>query len=545
MLALALALVAAGVAASGVRGQEPTAPDSAGRPGAAARAARSVPDSAGVPARGGSTSRRDSVAAPAMFASPLVPADHWAWDAARRLDALGLVAAPFDPGKGLVTRRELALLFASALDRAEADRPELAPLARAFRDRFRAEFGDVLAQAGRRGARLEAGWLGAGYARLSGRVAAGVGYENANNWTGARPIPDSAGLLLDASVGVALPPTFSLTVEPELLAGRPRLRSAVLVGQLWGYFGGWIGRRSVHFGPGEDGGIVLGDAVPLDGFGAFTAQPFRFPWLFHALGPIQIESFFSKVYGGSQVRDPFFVALRGTMAPHPRLTLGVSRAAMFAGRGNEPITLHNMLFLVGGGNVGGSPSDVGGFANDMLAVDLTWRLPTERSLPLVLYGVYAIDDAAGAWQTVPGVTLGVQTAALPGVRWLALGVEGTRFPPTCCGHGMWYRNWHLDQGWSDYGVPVGHPLAGEGTEVLAWTSAALWDARVTVRAAGFGRGRGPESLLAPQRMGRSGGGWLRAELRLAPRVQLVLDGAGERGSGWTTSELRTSARVLY
>ncbi len=530
-----VAAVAACLAGSGARAQDPTHPDSATTPAVADSGALSAP------ARRAPVRRKSDAVLP-MFASPLVPAEHWAWDAARRLNALGLVAGDFDRGKGLVTRRELALLFEDALERAQADRPELVPLVRAFRDRFRDEFGDVLAQADRRGVRLEAGWFGVGYAKLSGRAATGVGLEMDSTWTPTRPIPDSTGLLLDASVGVALPPTFALTVEPELLAGQPRLRSGMLVGQLFGYLGGGIGRRSVRLGPGEEGGIVLNDEVTLDGFGAFTAQPFRFPWLFRALGPVQMESFFSKVYGGTFIRDPFFVAFRGSIAPHPRLTLGLNRAAMFGGRGNQGITLGRMMFLFTGGTGHGAS---GYFANDVLSADATWRPPTERTLPLTLYLEWGMDDAAGAFITEPAVIAGAQAAALPGARWLGLGVEGARFTPECCGHGIWYRNFALRQGWADYGFPVGHPLAGEGSEVMAWTTAALWNARLTVRAAGFGRDRGPETTLAPGRVGRSAGGWLRAELRLAPQAQLVLDGRGERGSGWSTAELRTTARILY
>ncbi len=527
--AAAVALLAWLCAAGGLGAQTPATSDSVSQPAAASRG----PD------------RRTAADTIPMFASPPVPPGDWSRDAARRLAAMGLVPGGFDRGQGLVTRRELALLFADAVASAEADRPDLAPLARAYRDRFRDEFGDVLAGA-RGGARIDAGWVGAGYARLAGRVATGVGlYNVGGDWTGTHPIPDSAGVLLEASFSASLSHAFAVSVEPELLAGKPRLRSGMLEGVLWNYVGVWAGRFSTRFGPGEDGGIVLSDAVPFDGVGFFTAQPFRLPWLLRVAGPARLEGFVSKVYGGDKIRDPFFLAGRGTITPVPRLTVGLNRGSMFAGRGNAPITLHNMVFLLTGGVRGGNANALGGFANDVLSVDLSWRPPTERVLPLALYVEWGADDAAGAWMTVPGALAGIEAAALPGVPWLGWGVEAARFTHSCCSHGLWYRNWSLRQGWSDYGVPVGHPLAGEGTEIMTWGTAALWDARLTLRAAAFGRDRGPESTLAPERAGRSAGGWLRAELRLAPRVRLVLDGAGERGSGWTTSALRTTARIGF
>ncbi len=491
--------------------------------------------------------------APAPAASPLVPPDHWAWAAVRRLDVLGLTPPGFDRGRSLRTRRELAWLFEWAAAYAVRERPRFAALAQGYRELFREEFGDVLGGAGAdslaspgRGRRFSAALTG-GYERLSGRASTGVGYLEPD-WTGAGPVPDSARGYLAPELAAVVSSHLSLHAEPVIRSGGVGLRQADVVAVL-GPIGAWAGRRTVRFGPGEWGGIVLDDRVPLDGFGAFLARPIRLPWIFRAAGPLQVETFVSKVYGGDRIRDPFFVAFRGALAPSRRLTLGLNRAAMFAGRGNEPITLRNMAFLLFGGTGGGISPNAGGFANDVLSADFTYRPPLERWLPLVLYLEWGTDDEAGMYLQAPAIIAGIRNDAVPGSPWLSLGVERTQFAMSdpVKGHTLWYRDWSLRNGWADDGVPVGHPLGGEGTEVLGTAAADLLDARLRITVHAFRRHRGNQNLFAPERMGVSHGGELRLAGRLRSDLELRFDGGAERGAGgaWSTSAVSASLRWMH
>ncbi|HEX9106906.1 MAG TPA: capsule assembly Wzi family protein, partial [Longimicrobiales bacterium] len=385
--------------------------------------------------------------------------------------------------------------------------------------------------------------LSAGYARMVGRVATGVGYLD---WSGTHPIPDTSAAFLAPELALGAGAHLSLHGEPLLRSNGVGLKDADLVAVL-GPIGAWAGRRTVRFGPGEWGGIVLGDRVPLDGFGGFLAEPIHFPWLLRAMGPIQIESFFSKTYGGDTIRDPFFVAFRGTMSPAARLTIGLNRAAMFAGRGNEPITLRNMAFLFIGGTGRHGTANTGSFANDVLSADVSWRPPLERWLPVVTYLEWGMDDGSGMWHRAPGIVAGVRDDAVPGLPWLSLGIERTSFPVSGKINTMWYRDWSLRNGWADAGVPVGHPLGGEGTELLGTVGATLLDARLRLSAHGYRRHRGNQNLFAPERMGVSHGGSLRLEGRLGPELDLLLDGEAERGAGgaWSTSRLSSALRWMH
>src|SRR5690606_19329001 len=145
----------------------------------------------------------------------------------------------------------------------------------------------------------------------------------------------------------------------------------------------------------------------------------------------------------------------------------------------------------------------------------------------------------------PARVIGVELAALPRIPEVALGIERTTFAGGCCGNTIWYRNWSLRGGWADDGRPLGHPLAGHGNEWLAFGRADLFEARMRTGFQFFTRNRGPASLLAPERSGRSHGGRVSVEGRLWERINLFLHGSLEDGAaGWRESLLRVGGQVV-
>lgn len=474
-----------------------------------------------------------------VAASPSLSPGDWAWDALRRLAGLGLAPWP-DRAEGFAMRSEVARAFAEAARRAASDRPELAPLARGYLDRFLAEYD--LPQPDSSDDAARAHWrdlaprlIRAGYARRTGLVLAGVGYDT-TDWTGAQPVPDTSTALLSARWESTPDRHLAMEIEPELRSGGLQLRGAQAV-VLLGPIGIWGGRHTARFSPAAGGGIVLSGDVVQDGAGAFVPGSFRFPWLFRGMGPIRMQVFFSHVRGGDRIRNPWFGAFRGSMTPHPRLTIALNRGVMFGGAGNLPITAKNLLWTAAGARV----DKVGVFANEVLSVDVQYRPPL-GPLPVSTYLEWGMDDGSGAWHHVPAYTAGAELAAVPGLPQLALGAERTSFAPSCCSNTMWYRNFALRNGWADDGVPVGHPLAGEGWQWLGFAALDLLDARVQLRGAAFARNRGDENLLAPQRVGRSWGGGGGAVVRLGPRLQLDGRGEFERGdAGWRAASLTVTA----
>jgi hypothetical protein len=183
--------------------------------------------------------------------------------------------------------------------------------------------------------------------------------------------------------------------------------------------------------------------------------------------------------------------------------------------------------------------------NQVVAFDLHYRPPL-GALPLAVYAEWGMEDSAGAWYNVPGMVLGVEVPALPGVPALAVGLERTSFGSSCCGNPIWSRHWIFRQGWTDDGRLLGHPLGGHGSEWLSYARADLFEARLHLDLRLFARDRGEESLLAPERMGRSRGGRLGVEGRLASGLGVFFLGGLEEGdAGWRESMVRVGGQIVF
>ncbi len=98
-------------------------------------------------------------------------------------------------------------------------------------------------------------------------------------------------------------------------------------------------------------------------------------------------------------------------------------------------------------------------------------------------------------------------------------------------------------GWTVDRQPIGHSLAGDGTEWLLYGRFDDARRRLRVDARGFLRERGRFNLYSPTREGRSVGGALDAEYRLTRGIELHVDVTGERGrSDWSTSSVGAGVR---
>jgi len=263
-------------------------------------------------------------------------------------------------------------------------------------------------------------------------------------------------------------------------------------------------------------------------------------WL-GALGPIRAEVFGSRIENNDRIRWPWFAGMRGSIEPHPRLGLGVSRAGMFGGVGNTPVRARDVFYMLIGGHAG----EGGELEKQVVAVDVRYRLPV-GSVPLALLLEWGFTDSAGAWFDNPAIRAGLELPALPSLPALALGAEWTTFPPQCCGHSTWYRHWSFREGFTVGGRPLGHPLGGHGTEWLGYTRADLWDARLNLDLRAFLRDRGEYNILAPERAGRSRGGELALEGAPSRGRVLFIRGLLEDGrAGWREVALSTGARMAF
>lgn len=473
--------------------------------------------------------------------SAMLEADHWAHAAIQRLEAWGAVPVIYARGAPSLGQAEaLRLLRAAA---AAAEDPVVARAAHAYAERLQEEIVPAIGGAadsfdpvfGHR----SIGWIGLEFGDRRGDVLAGIGYDNATDWTGARPVPGERGGRAELGWSavphraVALEATMSVDGEGAAL----RSGQVTFVGRGVGV---WAGRRTVGYATGSSGGIVLSPAT-FDAVGLFLASPLELPGILRHLGPIRFETFLTRIENGDRIANPWFWAMRGVLSPHPRVRLGATRGIQFGGEGNSPLTPRTFAYML----IGKHSGEQGEFDNQVVSVDLRVRPPLGR-IPLVVYIEWGLDDSAGAWMDVPATVVGAELAALPGIPTVTAGIERVRFAGACCGNTIWYRNWSLRGGWSHGGHPTGHPIAGHGREWAGRIGLDALDARLRLEARGFLRERGEENLFAPEREGRSHGGQATLRLRIGERFDLLADGAVERGRGdWRRSSASAALRVRF
>jgi hypothetical protein len=487
----------------------------------------------------------DTLVARDRVSPPLDPY-HWAVEAAWRLEALGLVSG-FLPAQRAAPRAAVARALREAAERAPVEAPELAGLAAGLARRFAEEFPDDAPKrrlAG--GAALLGSSAGTGYVSRAGYLNPAVGSFDRREYPVPQPGQDDP--FLAASVAASLGGAVAAVADARLLPdGVDPVRWDVAAG--WGAVGLSVGRWPVGYGQAAGGGLILSGAAALERLELQTTRPVTLPAFLRWLGPTSFNTFVTRLDEDRHPGDPYFWGMRGAIRPHPRLTVAINRAAMFGGDSiSTPVTAGNVARMF----IGILSKD---FENQAVSAEFRYRVPVEQVLPLTLYLEWGAEDASGAWWTVPGILAGALVPAVPGAPNVALGAEYTTFSVHCCGNPPWYFHGAFPGGWVKDDVPLGHPLGGEGRELLGFGRADLLDARLRLRGRAFLRERRDEgywnmpqragNLFSPTRTGRSAGGAVDLAWRLSPYSELRLAAAREAGDGWAQRELRGSVTLLF
>ncbi|MEX2285190.1 MAG: capsule assembly Wzi family protein [Gemmatimonadota bacterium] len=462
-----------------------------------------------------------STAAQRPPVTPVLAHDHWSVAALRRLET-ALPAAARDAGASSLTHDDAIDRFRALA--ANTIRPEFAARAAVYLERFLEEF--PLAQTNQFYARNAT----AGFLNAKGRAGPGAGFIRDEDWTGALPLPalnttyaalEAGGSLnpIAAQLSIAYDGDWSWDETHALLQWRNV--------ELWG------GRRAIRFGPAESGFVLSGNAQ-FNGGGFQLARPVFLPSLLRHLGPFDFETFASRLEQNGLRKQPWFWGARFSIQPIPTLTLGLNRASIFAGEGQDASIL-NLLEMFAGGYGGES----GEFENQVVSADA--HLAIRGKQPLELYVEWAADDASGMWQKAPAITLG----AIAGWPAAFAAIErAVMYPrPKCC-NTYWYRNTFFRGSWSKDDVPLGHELGGHGTQTSLRFGVEALEARFRMTGHLVMRDRGEENLYAPEREGRSYGFEAKGFLRFQ-RTQAEWSGQFEDGNGWQSHQYRIGLRAYF
>lgn len=300
----------------------------------------------------------------------------------------------------------------------------------------------------------------------------------------------------------------------------------------------WAGRSAPGYGPGRHGSQVLSGDREVLGGGLATVRPFRLPWFLDALGDIHAETFLGALERSREIDDPVLWGMRVSAVPHPRFGIGASRAAMFGGEGNDGSDFSHFLEILVLERSGGLPAE-----NQTGALD-AWFRPPLGGLPLVAWVEWGSDDTAGGLFQVPGVVAGLEVPAWPGLAALGVAVEATWLAGQGGGNGPWYWHGFFPAGWAVKGEPLGHPLGGEGTELLLGLELRpLETTRMSLDL--FRRERGSENLYAPVWEGVSNGAELRVDFQPSRLGEISVLTYVEEGNGWTRGGGTLAARVRF
>lgn len=466
--------------------------------------------------------------------SPFLPDDHWARPAVIRLVGLGVLDAGSAARAWPASRAEVAAWFVAAQRNAEAAQDTfVSRLATSFSMRLATELDSAFSRPVQ--ARVAAGLVREQGVLRAGTMEAveGVGWR----YPGPRAVPDLSTAMVDADVSARVSRVFLLNGKMRQRGDRTEVSSAYLAARL-GRFTLWGGRRTLAVGSAADAGIVLSGAT-LDGIGVALQDGVRVPGL-GFLGLLTIDAALARTERSGSVRHPYFHSARIAIAPGSGFAIGLNRAMLFGGEGNQQMTVGRVaLALIGLTDIAGKDSD---FENQVASIDLLWK--PLRSSSLLLYGELGADDTGDAFLHVPGVIAGAQLGRI-GFDELQLGVELVHLDQSCCGFPPWYQHGALGEGWTDRGRLLGHPLGGAGTEAAVHWRVDVPSRAAILRGRGFLRRRGAENLFAPARAGRSYG--VTVDLRIPwRRFEFTLLGKAEAGEReWRTGQLQLKGAISF
>jgi len=482
---------------------------------------------------------------PRYGVSPLLPPSHWAVRAAARLDGVGLVT-------GYLPANQAAPMYMvwAALDegarRAETERPEMAALARGWKEKFQVEWRGI----------DEKGLL----RFIGGQASAGYQWDGVTPEPGAPPPylwsltpPKDSTPFVAAEAAGALSDYLALFVAPVGTAWQVKWAGELVTGI--GPVSLSVGRAPGQTGFGSPGsGVVLGGEALRDRVAFQIYRPVDI-----CIGLLTLDVSLSRMGPPIHFENTLLWQWSLQYQPVPRLTFGVQVGTMMGSASFEAITGHpftigdflSSIAFRGGQN---DPRE-----NNVVSLAGRWRMPTESWIPLTVYADYGADDNGGAVYQAPGLNLGVFVPALPFAPEVSVGLEWSFFGMLCaadapegglCRGSAYPLNWYTHQGlvptgysWTQGDLPLGHRMGGNGREFFLYAAADLLDARLLIRGDAFLRDRFSVNLYAPY-TGRSGGFDLQATWRFGIG-EVGVNGRLEAGSGWTAGGAGAHASVFF
>ena len=262
---------------------------------------------------------------------------------------------------------------------------------------------------------------------------------------------------------------LSFYYQPEFSANGSDYQGRLLSG--YGKLTFWnaellVGRESLWWGPGFRGSMTLSNnGFPLDQIRLSSAEPFRLPWIFKYLGPINLTGFAGRLDENRDVPNALLGGWRINVAPSRFVEVGFSRAFQFGGDGRASIKPWQFLRLLV--DQGSDDPNSALNVNNVMSLDLAIRIPDVRryirvARDLSLYFEFGWDDTLFGVivPDKPGGIVGAYLTGLFGDPKLDFRIEYTRTSEIQFTHGI-YKS-----GFTNRGSVLSHFIGTDGSEIF-------------------------------------------------------------------------------
>jgi len=220
------------------------------------------------------------------------------------------------------------------------------------------------------------------------------------------------------------------------------------------------GRQALWWGPGVHGTLLLSNnARPFDLVKLTNPEPFALPWVFRHIGLLKLTGFVTRLEDDRDFANPYLAGARLDIKPHPYVSIGLSRTAMFGGAGRhvdadviwDVITAQTE-------NVAAEPG------NQLASFDAKIVLPFSFQ-KVVVYGELGGEDEAGSLPSRNAHLVGVHLPGAFGFDALDLNVE---YAETYIGKypGMWYWHHIYTTGYTYDGKVIGHHMGTDAKDLF-------------------------------------------------------------------------------
>lgn len=413
-----------------------------------------------------------------------IPLHHWAYDALEVLNRAGLT-----DGSGLstkpITRMDAARLLQIAIERIQEDGVQFSPFDEARQKRAEDAMDRLVEEF-----RAELIKLGVTTVAKDDQPVKNLRYRLADpvyTETVYSDLKDAKELLYENQRGFRLKDGFNhrmriaswielgdfLALEVEPAAIFADNRQDFEAETFYAKLSLWnieveAGRDTLWWGPGYHGAMLLSDnAYPLNLVKIGSAHPFSLPWEYEQLGKWNIDFFVARLEQKREYPHTRLAGLRLEYAPCGYFNVGLSRTALFGGKGRPHLDAGDYwdIFTAFGKNeLSQDPSR--NLSDQKAAVDFMLNIPWyERPFAfctnLQFYGEWAGEDKFAPWENeAPGYLAGLLISDIFKIYALDFRTEYAHNSAT------WYTHGLYTSGYRYKGNVFGHHMAGDADDLF-------------------------------------------------------------------------------